>query len=181
MCCLKWVLSMPHDQYHRLWGIGTVHEADCVIRDCTILANMNIVLGRYCFENQKLCSWLKITNLCCWLQRVGYLMITTVPILSHSVIRSQILSMGRDGMSDYVQLVCYDIVTSFPANRFICLAYSLTYLVNSWKHLVCTQHCSYWWPGAKAPGHQYPQCWPNIHCTGPISDKDITLIVNFNK
>ena len=26
-----------------------------------------------------------------------------------------------------------------------------------------TQHCSHWCPGAKAPGHQYPQCWLNIH------------------
>ena len=22
------------------------------------------------------------------------------------------------------------------------------------------QHCGYWWPVAKAPGHQYPQYWP---------------------
>ena len=27
---------------------------------------------------------------------------------------------------------------------------------NYWVHI---QHCSYWCPGAKAPGHQYPQCW----------------------
>ena len=26
-----------------------------------------------------------------------------------------------------------------------------------------SQHCGYWCPGAKAPGHQYPQCWLNIH------------------
>ena len=25
------------------------------------------------------------------------------------------------------------------------------------------QHCSHWCPGAKTPGHQYPQCWLNIH------------------
>ena len=31
-----------------------------------------------------------------------------------------------------------------------------------------TQHCSYWWPGAKAPGHQYAQCWLNILCVGPV-------------
>ena len=24
------------------------------------------------------------------------------------------------------------------------------------------QHCGYWCPGAKAPGHQYPQYWLNI-------------------
>ena len=25
----------------------------------------------------------------------------------------------------------------------------------------------------KAPGHQYPQCWPNIHCNGAFADKNI--------
>ena len=44
--------------------------------------------------------------------------------------------------------------------------------------LVCTQHCSYWYPGAKAPGHQYPQCWLNIlrfDPIGPVSYKNITV------
>ena len=41
-----------------------------------------------------------------------------------------------------------------------------------------TQHCGYWCPGAKAPGHQYPQCWPNINCTGPISNKNMIFVVN---
>ena len=27
---------------------------------------------------------------------------------------------------------------------------------NAWVH---THHSGYWCPGAKAPGHQYPQCW----------------------
>ena len=26
--------------------------------------------------------------------------------------------------------------------------------LGSGNTLVCTQHCGYWWPGAKAPGHQ---------------------------
>ena len=30
-----------------------------------------------------------------------------------------------------------------------------------------------WCPGAKAPGHQYPQCWLDIHCIGPVSYKNI--------
>ena len=31
----------------------------------------------------------------------------------------------------------------------------------------------------KAPGHQYPQCWPNIHCVGPVSyRKNIAHKVN---
>ena len=48
-------------------------------------------------------------------------------------------------------------------------------LGNAW---VRSQHCGYWSPGVKAPGHQYPQCWLNIHCIGPISYKDIAHKVN---
>ena len=51
--------------------------------------------------------------------------------------------------------------------------------VNPWiagNLLEHTQHCGYWWPGAKAPGHQYPQCWPNIHCIGPVSDKKYNIL-----
>ena len=44
---------------------------------------------------------------------------------------------------------------------------------NAW---VCSQHCGYWCPGAKAPGHQYPQCWLNILCIGPVSYKKILHI-----
>ena len=46
---------------------------------------------------------------------------------------------------------------------------------NTW---VCSQHCGYWCPGAKAPGHQYPHCWLNIHCIGPVSYKNIAHKVN---
>ena len=45
---------------------------------------------------------------------------------------------------------------------------------NAW---VCSQHCGYWCPGAKAPSHQYPQCWLNIHCIGQASYKNITLML----
>ena len=31
---------------------------------------------------------------------------------------------------------------------------------------------------AKAPGHQYPQCWLNIHCIGPVSYKNTTLMLD---
>ena len=41
-----------------------------------------------------------------------------------------------------------------------------------------SQHCGYWCPGAKAPGHQYPQCWLNIHCIGPVSYKNIAHKLN---
>ena len=32
--------------------------------------------------------------------------------------------------------------------------------------------------GAKAPGHQYPQWWLNIHCIGPVSYKNTAVMVN---
>ena len=41
-----------------------------------------------------------------------------------------------------------------------------------------SQHRGYWCPGAKAPGHQYPQWWLNIYCIGPVSYKKIKLMVN---
>ena len=41
-------------------------------------------------------------------------------------------------------------------------------LVKTGKH---SQHCDYFFPGAKAPGHQYPQCRLNTHCIGPVSYK----------
>ena len=42
-----------------------------------------------------------------------------------------------------------------------------------------TQRCGYWCPGAEAPGHEYPQCWLNIHCIGAVSYRNIiTFIVN---
>ena len=36
-------------------------------------------------------------------------------------------------------------------------------------HMYYILSCSYWCTGAKAQGHQYPQCWLDIHCNGPIS------------
>ena len=38
---------------------------------------------------------------------------------------------------------------------------------------VHTQHCCNWCPGAKAPGHQYPQCWLNINFIPLIPCRDM--------
>ena len=46
---------------------------------------------------------------------------------------------------------------------------------NAWVH---TQHCSYWCPDAKAPGHQYPQYWLDIDSIGAVSYRNITVIWN---
>ena len=47
---------------------------------------------------------------------------------------------------------------------------------NTW---VCIQHCGYWCSGAKAPGHQYPQCWLIINCFGEVSYRNITVKGNY--
>ena len=57
--------------------------------------------------------------------------------------------------------ICHDVINPSIAE-------------NAW---VCTQHWGYWYPGAVAPGHQHPQCWPNIHCIRPVSFKIILFIV----
>ena len=44
---------------------------------------------------------------------------------------------------------------------------------KTWVH---TQHCGYRCPGAKAPGHWYPQCWLGMHYIGQLSDKNTTVI-----
>ena len=44
---------------------------------------------------------------------------------------------------------------------------------NAWVRI---QHCSYWCPGAKAPGQRYPQCSLYIHCLGPVSYRDVIVI-----
>ena len=41
---------------------------------------------------------------------------------------------------------------------------------NAWVYCTC------WWHDAKVPGHHYTQCWLNIHCFGPISYRNITVI-----
>ena len=40
---------------------------------------------------------------------------------------------------------------------------------------MCSQHGEYWCPSAKAPGHQYPQCWLNINCIAPDHTKILHL------
>ena len=57
----------------------------------------------------------------------------------------------------------------------ICHNECLMYVFHAGNIWVSTQHCSYRWPGAKAPGHQYPQCWPNIHIR-PVSYRYVRII-----
>ena len=50
--------------------------------------------------------------------------------------------------------------------------------VNAWKLMGVTQHFGYWCFGAKAPGHQYPQCWLKMHYIGPFPQEVSADIVN---
>ena len=45
---------------------------------------------------------------------------------------------------------------------------------------VHTQHfrCSYWCPVVNAQGHQHQQCWLNLHCIWPVSNRNITFWEN---
>ena len=52
----------------------------------------------------------------------------------------------------------------------LCMSFKLNPLTH--KNLGCNEHCGCWCPGAKAPGHQYPQCWPYTYHIGPVSDKN---------
>ena len=47
--------------------------------------------------------------------------------------------------------------------------------INSWKRI---EYCGYWCPGAKAPGHQYPQPSYDIHCIGTVLYQNSISIVN---
>ena len=41
---------------------------------------------------------------------------------------------------------------------------------------VHTEHCSYWWPAAKAQGHQYPQC--SLFCVSFIQKSNLPISVS---
>ena len=41
--------------------------------------------------------------------------------------------------------------------------------INTWNR---TEHYDHWCPGAKAPGHQYPQFWLKLHYIGPVLHKN---------
>ena len=69
----------------------------------------------------------------------------------------------------------------FPLNSLVYYpqsSWNTAYLINPWTTgniWVLMKHCGYRWPGAKAPGHQYPQCQLNIHCSGPILYKNVSI------
>ena len=53
-----------------------------------------------------------------------------------------------------------------PVNLFFQQLFTLNMIFLSETvtiQCIFNQHCGYWWPGALAPGHQWPQCWLYIH------------------
>ena len=71
---------------------------------------------------------------------------------------------------DIVSIMLLD----FIRDGYIISEFNLWTIVNA---SMGAEHYAYCYPGAKAPGHRYPECKPNIHCIGPVSDKNITFIV----
>ena len=70
----------------------------------------------------------------------------------------------------WIQSDFYHIIWQSSGRKITCLTH---------KHREThgCQHCGCWCPGAKAPGHQHPQCWLNIHCIGQVSFKNSALMV----
>ena len=59
-----------------------------------------------------------------------------------------------------------------------CIGVTSLYTRTDRNARLCTQHCSHLCPGDKGLGHQYLQCWLNIHCIGPVSYRNSTLVGN---
>ena len=57
---------------------------------------------------------------------------------------------------DFLTSNMTDLGSSLTAQ---CVVINPETLGTAW---VRSQHCGYWCPGAKAPGHQYSQCWLKI-------------------
>ena len=74
----------------------------------------------------------------------------------------------------HVDLVLNELI--YPQTAYLILSYQ-----TAGKAWVPTQHCDYWCPGAKAPGHQYPQCWLNRRRIGLISWRNVLFIVKNSK
>ena len=65
------------------------------------------------------------------------------------------------------------------------IAYESCYSYNVSSHWLAAgharvhiQHYGCWWPGAKAPGLQYPKCWWNNNFIAWVSYENIIFIMN---
>ena len=73
------------------------------------------------------------------------------------------------------ELLIFNSVKCWSCNKDVSSSVNPWTDGNAWMH---NQHCGYWCPGAKAPGHQYPQCWFSTYCTTQASYKYITFNTN---
>ena len=71
------------------------------------------------------------------------------------------------------------------AHRHKGLLWTFNLLCCLWHHFDPVSYTTHMWRchamgtlSAKSPGHQYPQCCPNIHYNGPVSIKYITITGN---
>ena len=60
---------------------------------------------------------------------------------------------------DLVCLILEILRYFFPPNH----AFFPVMFTMSLMQWILSQPCGYWWPGALAPGHQYPQCFECTH------------------
>ena len=68
--------------------------------------------------------------------------------------------------------ICVRIYASLGLNELTC---------KKLETRVCAQHCGCWCSDAEAPGHQYPECWGNIHCIGLVLCKKYRTSILGNK
>ena len=70
-----------------------------------------------------------------------------------------------------IHLQCNDHhpLWSFPEQNIVVFS-------HYWVH---TKHFIYLYPGAKAPGHQYPECWLNINPLREFIRQNINIYLHF--
>ena len=71
------------------------------------------------------------------------------------------------------KLILYDYI-HFSSNWILdqeCMKLKIVTISpqSSWDQYKFIHYCGYWWLGALAPDHQYPQCWPTCDNTPVIS------------
>ena len=111
-----------------------------------------------------------------WVPNGSLKEMTTLAMLS----RFQLPKMRLPNLKNKIMFMsnCFGItIESSVQNCYIQCIDSINpwTLGNTWVH---SQHCGYWCPGAKAPGHQYPQYWLNLQFIGPVSYENIRLLLD---
>ena len=99
------------------------------------------------------CCWILLMTSQNWFRYCHYLNQSYLPfseILCKSP-ESNLTARTQTVLHDEFENYTLKIIVSSPGGQWVNLKAG-----NAWMR---SQHCSYWCPGAKAPGHQDPQCW----------------------